>query len=353
MELFISFLIIKKEYFYSLNYLDFNKVINMSLISVIIPVYNVETYIKKCINSVLDQTYNDFEIILIDDFSPDRSIELAKDILENQSRIPYKIISKEKNEGLSAARNTGIENSNGKYLLFIDSDDWIEKETVQKLSETLKATEAGMIVFRIREVYDDDTNSNILGSLPPGILTGKQALIKLFKDEFPAHICKILFSKSLFDTIQFPVGVVYEDMLTLPYLLVKEQRVCFIDDVFYNYVQRSGSITRSYNPDIIKVCYKLNKMKTDLNPFLNKSQGTLLIKYVHTSSLILCHHASTLSPNYEEAKELLLAGRENIRTFELLKQTKKSSIRSMFQPFLLKISPYMFFKKYNSRFLNQ
>src|SRR5690554_3790562 len=105
-------------------------------ISVIVPVYKVELYIEKCIYSLLSQTFNNFEIILVDDRSPDRSIDLAKKILENQSRIPYQIISKEKNEGLSAARNTAIKNSNGKYLLFVDSDDWIEKETLQKLFES-------------------------------------------------------------------------------------------------------------------------------------------------------------------------------------------------------------------------
>lgn len=325
----------------------------MPLISVIIPVYNVETYIRKCINSVLNQTYKDYEIIIIDDHSPDRSTEFAKEILENQSSIPYKIISKEKNEGLSAARNTGIENSNGKYLLFIDSDDWIEEETLQKLFEALNATKAAMVAFRMRQVYDDGTHSNVIESLPSGVLTGKQTLVKLLTGEYPAYICKILFSKSLFDTIRFPVGVVYEDMLTLPYLLVNDEKVCFIDDILYNYLQRPGSITNSYNPDIVKVCYKLNQMKIDLKPFLDKNQETFLIRYIHTSSLILCHHASTLSPSYEKAKELLLASRKNLKTSEIFKQMKERPIRSMFQSFLLKISIYMFYIKYNSRFRNQ
>lgn len=323
----------------------------MVSISVIVPVYKVESYIEKCIYSLLAQTFNDFEIILVDDCSPDRSIELAKQILESQSQIPYQIISKEKNEGLSAARNTAIKNSNGKYLLFVDSDDWIEKKTLQKLFETVVSTEAGIVVFRIQEVYDDGiTESKVIKSLPPGVMTGKQALVKLFIDEFQAHICKILFAKSLFDTIKFPVGVVYEDMLTLPYLLIKEEKVCFIDDIFYNYLQRPGSITRSYDPEIIKVCDRLHTMETDLKPLLNEDQRRFLVLYVYMSYLVLCHHAATLSPNYDKAKELLSVCRRNIKTIELINLLKIKSLRAMFQPFFLKFSTYNFFKKYNNRF---
>ena len=319
-------------------------------ISVIVPVYKVEIYIEKCIHSLLAQTFNNFEIILIDDRSPDRSIHLAEEILKNQTRVPYKIISKKKNEGLSAARNTGIENSDGEYLLFIDSDDWIEKETLQNLFEAAISTEAGMVIFGIREVYNDSTKFEVMKSLPAGVLTGKQALIKLFTDEFPAHICKILFSKSLFDTTRFPVGVVYEDMLTLPYLLVKEKRVCFIDDIFYNYLQRPGSITRSYDPGIVKVCDKLREMEIDLKHLLDENQKIYPTLYVYTSYLILCHHSSTLSPNYKKAKELLLTCRRNMKTIDLFSLLKERTLRSMFQFFLLKVSPYSFFKKYNLRF---
>lgn len=320
-------------------------------ISVIVPVYKVEIYIEKCIQSLLAQTYSDFEIILIDDCSPDRSIQLAKEILENQARITYKIISKEKNEGLSAARNTGIEAANGKYLLFVDSDDWIEKETLQKLFETTISTGAGMVVFRIREVYNNDTTkSRVIKSLPAEVLTGKQALMKLFTDKFEAHICKILLSKSLFDTVRFPIGVIYEDMLILPYLLVREKKVCFIEDIFYNYLQRPGSITRSYDPGIVKVCEKLHSMETDLKPLLDENQKKLLTWYIYLSYIILCHHSATLSPDYKKAKELLLACRKNMKIIELLKLSQEKTLRSLFQFFLLQVSPYSFFKKYNSRF---
>lgn len=323
----------------------------MVSVSIIVPVYKVEIYIEKCIHSLLSQTFNDFEIILVDDRSPDRSIEIAKEMLENQSRIPYQIISKEKNEGLSAARNTGIENANGKFLLFVDSDDWIEKETVKKLFESVTANDAGMVVFRIRQVYNDNTTpEKVMKSLPPGILTGKEALAKLFTGEFEAHICKILFTKSLFDSTKFPVGVVYEDMLTLPYLLVKEEKVCFINDIFYNYLQRPGSITRSYDPEIIKVCQRLHAMEADLKPLLNEVQKKLLMWYIYMSYLVLSHHASTLSPNYEKAKELLRACNKNIRIVELFKLLKGRTLRSMFQPFFLKFSTYNFFKKYNERY---
>jgi glycosyltransferase involved in cell wall biosynthesis len=320
----------------------------MPRISVIIPVYNVETYIEKCINSVLNQTFEDFELILVDDRSPDRSVELAKELLKGQSRIPYRIISKEINEGLSAARNTGIENANGSYLLFIDSDDWIEKETLQKLSESVVSTEAEMVICRVRQIYDDGiTDAEVLKSLPSGVLTGKQTLTNLFKGEFHAHIWKILFAKSLFHTTRFPVGTVYEDMLTLPYLLVNEIKVCFIDDVLYNYLQRLGSITKSYNPDIIKVCNKLQIMESDFKYLLDNQQKVFFVRYVYLGYLTLVEHASILSPSYAQAEEVLLACKKSIKTIELFKQLMRKPGRSMLLLLLLKASPYKFFKRYN------
>lgn len=320
----------------------------MLQISVIIPIYKVEPYIEKCITSILDQTYKDFEIILVDDHSPDRSIELAKELLKNQSRIPYKIISKEKNGGLSAARNAGIENSSGIFLLFIDSDDWIETEMLQKLFEAINNSKAEMAICRVRQVYENNlTNSEVLKSLPSGIISGKQALTNLFRGEFHAHIWKVLFSKSLFDTIRFPEGIVYEDMLTLPYLLKGDIKVCFIDDVLYNYLQRTGSITKSYNPDIIKVCNKLQMMQNDFNNLLDNRQKMFFIRYIYLGYLTLVEHASILSPSYAQAEEVLLACKKSIKTTELFEQLMRKPGRSMLLLLLLKASPYRFFKRYN------
>jgi glycosyltransferase involved in cell wall biosynthesis len=318
----------------------------MVSISVIVPIYKVELYVEKCIHSLLAQTFNNFEIILIDDCSPDQSIHLAKNILESQSRITYRVICKEVNEGLSAARNTGIENSNGKYLFFIDSDDWIEKETLQKLYESAVSTESGMVICRVRQVYDDNiTSPYILKSLPAGTLNGKLALIKLFNGEFFAHIWKILFIKSRFDTIRFPKGIVYEDMLTLPYLLINEEKVCFIDDILCNYLQRTGSITKSYNHNIMTVFHKVCRMENDLEPLLNNSQKIFLIRYTYLLYLTLCHHVSSLSPSYEKAEEVLLACRKNIKITDLFDQLKQQPSRSMLAVLLLKISPYRYFKR--------
>lgn len=317
-------------------------------ISVIVPVYKVENYIEKCIHSLLAQTFNDFEIILVDDRSPDQSIHMAKAVLESQSRIPYKIITKETNVGLSAARNTGIEHSDGEYLLFVDSDDWIEKDMLQRMFESVISTKAGIIVCRVRQVYDDGvTNSELLNSLPAGTLPGRQALIKLFKGEFYSHIWKILFLKSSFDTTKFPNGTVYEDMLTLPYLLIMEERVSFIDDILYNYLQRSGSITKSYNPEIIKVVAELEKMEVFFESLLTKDERRACMRFIYLAYLVLVEHAAILSPNYKKAEEILASCRKNIKIWELGKQFIIKPSRSMLTLFLLKLSPTLFYKKFN------
>ncbi len=319
----------------------------MPKISVIIPIYKVEKYIEKCISSILNQTYRDFEIILVDDHSPDSSSTLANNMLELQTEIPYRIIYKKKNAGLSAARNTGIEISKGDFLLFIDSDDWIEKDMLRIMIETSSSRNAEMVVSRVRQVYEENSNFHVLKSIKSGVISGNEALSELLKGKFPAHIFKILFKKHLFEINKFPEGTVYEDSLTLPYLLFEANRVCFIDDILYNYLQRIGSITKSYNPHLIKVCEQITLMKNDFELLLHKNQKILLDRYIYFIYIVLVEHISILSPNYEKAKETLLYCRKNIEIIVLFRLFKQRPSKTVLLLLLLKISPFQFYKRYN------
>lgn len=317
----------------------------MPKISVIIPAYNVEKHIDKCINSVLNQTYRDFEIIFIDDKSTDLTKQIAVELLKSQTLISYKTILKETNEGISSARNTGIENASGKYVLFIDSDDWIDEEMLQILSNSATSTNADIVVSRVREVYENNHTSKVLRSVNPGVLSGEQAVLELFSGKLHAHICKMLFSTSLFANIRFPVGIVYEDMLIVPYILARAKKVCFIDDVMYNYLQRLGSITKSFNPNIIKVCNELRKMKNDF-AYLHGKAKQASLRYIYLNYLILVEQAAILSSNYEMAELVLLTCRNDIKTPIIYNQFKYKPSRSMLLLLLLKISPRLFYTRY-------
>ena len=318
----------------------------MPKLSVIIPAYNVEKHIEKCINSILNQTYRDFEIIFIDDNSLDRTNDIGKEILESQTLIPYKIISKEENEGISSARNTGIETAIGDYVLFIDSDDWIDKQMLQSLINSATSVKAEIVVSRVRQVYESSDTTEVLKSVSPGILSGEQAVLELFKGKFHAHICKMLFAKSLFQNIRFPVGVVYEDMLMVPYIFVAAKKVCFIDDVMYNYLQRLGSITKSFNPNIIRVCARLVEMERDFEYLRSEDRQRSLMRYVYLGYLILVEQAAILSPSYEKAELILTTCRRSIKTIEIYNQLKIRPSKSMLLLLLLKVSPKLFYKRY-------
>ncbi|TCC97278.1 glycosyltransferase family 2 protein [Pedobacter hiemivivus] len=318
----------------------------MCLISIIVPVYNVEEYIEKCISSLLQQTNKNFEIIIVDDQSPDQSINLASKLLSTQNAIAYQIITSEKNGGLSAARNLGISKSNGKFLLFVDSDDWIEINTVQKLVEATSTKDSEMFFFRVRQVYGDSDRVDILKSIEPATIHGKKALSLLFKGKYPAHICKILIDKKLFSDIKFPEGKIYEDVLTLPYLLYKTNNVTFIDDILYNYYQRSGSITKSYNPKLEEVIDQLSLMDHHFSEILSSKLLTQFKRYTYLTYHVIICHTIYYSVDFEKSKAVLLKIKKALSLTTLLKITVTQPSKAIADLILLKTFSKLFYKKY-------
>lgn len=318
----------------------------MCLISIIVPVYNVEIYIEKCISSLIQQTYKNFEIIVVDDQSPDKSIHLAKKMLSAQDIIPYQIITSEKNGGLSAARNLGISKSKGNFLLFVDSDDWIEINTLQRLVEASSTKDSEMFFFRVRQVYGDSDRIDILKSIDPATMNGKQALSLLFKGKYPAHICKILIDRNLFNGVKFPEGKIYEDVLTLPYLLYKANSVTFIDDILYNYYQRSGSITKSYNPKLEEVVDQLALMDHHFSEILDSKLLTQFKRYIYLTYHVIACHTIYYSIDFEKSKAVLLKIKRVVSLTNLFKITFSQPSKAIADLILLKTFSKLFYSKY-------
>lgn len=160
-------------------------------ISVIIPIFNVEKYLSKCIESVLSQTYKNLEIILIDDCGNDNSIKIAQKYIQQDSRI--KIIHHSSNKGLAPARNTGLENSSGDYIFFLDSDDYIDKNTLEKLYIKAKETDADFVIGEstaFPETDDEETKKRAL-KLNEYLKSPTQAIIQVTKENFAETILKI------------------------------------------------------------------------------------------------------------------------------------------------------------------
>lgn len=217
----------------------------MTTVSVIVPVYNVEDYLRKCIDSIIDQSYKNIEIILVDDGSPDGCPAICDEYAKWERRI--KVIHKG-NGGLSDARNSGILESSGEYIAFVDSDDYIAADFIKVLLDQAVKHEADISVCNFYRVYDQ----KLVAETKPvhfAELTNIEAMRDVFAYPSLCDImsCNKLYKRELFvkNEVAFPVGKIYEDDFVTYKLCYYADRVVFIDEPLYYYTQREGSITRS------------------------------------------------------------------------------------------------------------
>ncbi len=209
------------------------------MISVIIPIYNVEKYLTKCIESVINQTYKNLEIILVNDGSTDNSKEIIDKYSSIDSRI--KVINK-KNGGLSDARNVGIELAKGEYITFLDSDDWIELNMYEKLYKYIKQENADIVQCSYQKVYDEEVN-NQKNKEEVNIMSGEKSLYNL--GEKTVVVWNKIYKRELFNDIRFPKGKYHEDEFTIYKVLYKANKIVDLNLPLVYYRQREDSIMNS------------------------------------------------------------------------------------------------------------
>ena len=229
------------------------------LISVIVPIYNVKKYLEECISSIINQTYKNLEIILVDDGSKDNSPRICDEISKKDSRI--KVIHKE-NGGISDTRNVGISNSTGKYIQFIDSDDFMEDNMIETLHKDI--VENGADVTMCSYYLFKDGIKTTDATYEKEIYNKEQILQEILLDEkIRSYAWNKLFKRNLFDGIKFPKGKVFEDIYIIPLVLEKAEKVVFNNIPLYYYRQREGSIlhkqTNELRLEYIKAALKINK----------------------------------------------------------------------------------------------
>lgn len=215
-----------------------------NLISVIVPVYNVEKYLDKCINSLINQSYKKLEIILIDDGSTDNCGKICDEYALKDNRI--KVIHKE-NEGLSAARNLGIAISKGDYIIFIDSDDWVDKEILLKLLKLIKKYNSDIAVCDYLLAYDENEYIE-KGEIYEKIFSNIDAFKDLYSRTggvIKSISCCKLYKRELFKDIVFPVRKIHEDEFVTYKLLYKANIISYTNEKLYYYRQRENSIMNS------------------------------------------------------------------------------------------------------------
>ncbi len=212
------------------------------LISVIIPVYNVESYIDRCVESVISQSYDSLQIILVDDGSTDNSGDICDEWREKDSRI--EVIHKS-NGGLSDARNYGLDNSRGEYITLIDSDDYVDTEYVKYLYELIKQDRCDISISSYYVSRTTGNEDNGKGQ-SDAILNSAEAISKMLCDNgFTVSACAKLYKKTLFDEIRYPVGKLCEDNGTTYKLLLNAKKISYGHESHYYYCVRTDSIMTS------------------------------------------------------------------------------------------------------------
>lgn len=210
------------------------------LISVIVPVYKVEKYLDRCVESIVDQTYSNLEVILVDDGSPDHCPAMCDAWTEKDSRI--KVVHK-KNGGLSDARNAGMEVSNGELIGFVDSDDWISPDMYQRLYETMESDNSDIAACGVEMVWEDGTATRMLTKSGNCVLSKEEAMQALIKESWIKQpVWYKLYKADIIRHIPFPVGKYHEDTFWSYQIIGMAEQVSVIDYVGYYYWQRSGSI---------------------------------------------------------------------------------------------------------------
>lgn len=237
-------------------------------VSVIVPIYNVEEYLPKCVLSIQNQSYGNLEIILVDDGSPDKCGDICEEYKLKDERI--KVVHKP-NGGLSDARNAGMEVATGEYYVFIDSDDYIHPQMIEKLIEARDKTGADIVVSGLKYVGENENvDYETIGNVHiTEIVSDEDRILYFYEKKYVEFVVawNKLYPADYFENIKYPKGKIHEDEFTTYKLLEKADKIAFIDIPLYFYVQRKNSITGTgFN---IKRLLVLDALEEKINHYLD------------------------------------------------------------------------------------
>lgn len=303
----------------------------MPKFSIIVPVYNVENYIRECLESIKNQTYKDYEVIIVNDGTKDNSIEIAKE-------YPFKIIN-QKNQGLSVARNTGVKHAKGEYILFLDADDYLEKDTLKEIEKVLD-NNPDIVRFQIKEVYEDGKEINY----PEKSFTaknGEEAFEEIVKYHFIENAWCYAINRKYYKhhKFEFCPGTIHEDFGLIPLVIINSNVANSISFIGYNYRQRQGSIMNDRNYD---------KVKKQVSDFYNhykylkkevkkiKGNTTIFKSYIANSLL-----KKICELNKEDYKKYIKRAKKDKVVKDLLVDTIPRKIKKV----IVSINPRLYYKQ--------
>ncbi|MGM9549262.1 MAG: glycosyltransferase family 2 protein [Faecousia sp.] len=291
------------------------------LISVIVPVYNVEAYLPRCVESILAQTYGKLEIILVDDGTKDNSGAICDAYARQDDRI--RVIHKP-NGGLSSARNAGIDAAAGEYLSFVDSDDWIEPDMYEQMM-ALMGQYGVRLVCAGRWDVSSETGEKVQGLCPPSdeVISGEELVRRIFHwDNVDSAAWDKLYHRSLFATVRYPLGVICEDVPTTYRIALDAGQAAMLSRPVYNYYHRPGSITAAA---VSEKTFHFSAHTAEIYPYIRENYPEIedAARYLRVRSL--AYNLLTLD----------LAGEDARRTFAKEYRQSRKELRGHI-PFLLK-----------------
>ena len=221
------------------------------IISVIVPIYNVEKYLPKCIESITNQTYTSLQIILVNDGSTDSCGEICDEYALKDDRI---IVIHNENSGVASARNSGLEIASGEFLMFVDSDDYISSDAIQVLYDRIIKDNTDMAIAKHIDVFSDgNSNDRFCSWIKDSVITNGDVFSKMADDEFFAvSVCVKMFKKSVFDGIFFPPLLCGEDLCVCLQVVNRCEKISIVNKTIYYYFQRSNSAVHKKTELIIK-----------------------------------------------------------------------------------------------------
>lgn len=278
-----------------------------NLVSVIVPVYNVEKYLEKCVNSIINQTYKNLELILVDDGSKDNSSKICDELAKKDKRI---IVIHQENQGVSSARNTGLDICKGSFVTFIDSDDYIEKEYLSIMIEKLYKNNADLVICGYNQIMSLNIEKHTVGfdteisqkDFTKGLLTQKG---------YGMNACK-LYKREIIGNIRFDKELtVGEDTYFILNISKNLKKCLCITEILYNYNVNSESIVRKYNKNYLDNYMKSSKKIKEfvINNFDNTELNKLTNNYIiFTLTLVIINYCCNKERNqgkiFKQAKEI-------------------------------------------------
>ena len=283
--------------------IDYNK----GKVSVIVPVYNVAKYLEECLNSIINQTYKNIEIIIVNDGSTDNSLDIIEIFKNKDNRI--KVISQE-NKGISEARNIGLKNTVGEFILYVDSDDYLELNCIKEAVDKINNDCSEMVIFNYTRVYDCDVegkSENVSLNLnTEKVYEGKDIAIMLLKNLTQGYVWNKLFRKRnlVENKFEFEKGRTIEDIYPIFKELINSKKVSYINKYNYNYRQRSNSAVHTFNKkakdDYVHAIDIVSKYAKQSNIEDRIIEGYKLIK---SCILIQDYYIDSVKPFYSEFKK--------------------------------------------------